>query len=118
MPKSWLPAGCLDRVFILFPDPWPKKRHRKRRLVSRSLFDLLARVMAPGAELRIATDVGDYAHWILLVARGHPAFVWQAASPRDWRERPGDWPQTRYEAKALVQGHRCYFFRYIKPVGR
>ena len=114
----WLPAGCLDRVFILFPDPWPKKRHRKRRLVSRSLFDLLARVMAPGAELRIATDVGDYAHWILLVARGHPAFVWQAASPRDWRERPGDWPQTRYEAKALAQGHRCYFFRYIKPVGR
>jgi tRNA (guanine-N7-)-methyltransferase len=112
----WLPAGSLDRVFILFPDPWPKKRHRKRRLVSRSLLDLLLRVMAPGAELRVATDVADYARWILLAAQAQSGLVWQVAGPKDWRQRPADWPQTRYEAKALAHGHRCYFFRYFKPV--
>ena len=83
----WLPPASLERVFILFPDPWPKKRHVKRRLMSRNLLDLLARVMAPGAELRVATDIGDYAGTILLAACGHPAFAWQAEGPPDWRER-------------------------------
>jgi len=110
----WLPEVSLARVFILFPDPWPKKRHVKRRLVTRSLLDLLARAMAPGAELRIATDIGDYARTILLATQGHPAFVWQAAGPRDWRERRADWPQTRYEGKARGDGRRCYFFRFLK----
>jgi tRNA (guanine-N7-)-methyltransferase len=114
----WLPAGALARLFVLFPDPWPKKRHRKRRLVSRPFLDLIAQVMAPGAELRIATDIGDYARSILLAAKDHPALLWQAAGPRDWRERAADWPQTRYEAKASAQGRRCYFFRFFKPVSR
>ena len=113
----WLPASSLGRVFILFPDPWPKKRHLKRRLVSRQFLELLTRVMAAGAELRIATDVGDYARSILLAAKAHPALAWQANGPNDWRERPQDWPQTRYEAKARAQGHRCYFFRFFKQVG-
>jgi tRNA (guanine-N7-)-methyltransferase len=113
----WLPPNSLGRVFILFPDPWPKKRHRKRRLVSRHFLELLTRVMATGAELRIATDIGDYARSILLAGKAHPALVWQAESPRDWRERPQDWPQTRYEAKARAQGHCCYFFRFFKQVG-
>jgi tRNA (guanine-N7-)-methyltransferase len=91
----WLPAGSLDRVFILFPDPWPKKRHRKRRLISRNLLDTLARIMAPEAELRIATDVADYARWILLAAQAHPELVWRAEGPSDWRCRPAVWPQTR-----------------------
>jgi tRNA (guanine-N7-)-methyltransferase len=110
----WLPEASLSRVFILFPDPWPKKRHVKRRLVTRALLDLLARAMAPGAELRIATDIGDYARTILLAARGHPALAWQASGPQDWRERRPDWPQTRYEAKARGDGRRCYFFRFLK----
>ncbi|HEX9882036.1 MAG TPA: tRNA (guanosine(46)-N7)-methyltransferase TrmB [Hyphomicrobium sp.] len=110
----WLPQASLQRVFILFPDPWPKKRHVKRRLVSRALFDLLARVMAPGAELRIATDIGDYARTILRAARDHPAFAWQAESPQDWRERGPDWPETRYEAKARGEGRRCYFLRFLR----
>jgi tRNA (guanine-N7-)-methyltransferase len=114
----WLPPGSLDRIFILFPDPWPKKRHRKRRLVSRNLLDLLVRVMAPGAELRVATDIADYARWILLATQAHPALSWQVEGPRDWRQRPADWPQTRYETKALAQGRRCYFLRYFKPVAR
>jgi tRNA (guanine-N7-)-methyltransferase len=110
----WLPGATLARVFILFPDPWPKKRHVKRRLVAGNLFALLARAMAPGAELRIATDIGDYARTMLLAAREHPDFVWQAAGPEDWRVRGSDWPATRYEGKATAEGRRCYFFRFRK----
>jgi tRNA (guanine-N7-)-methyltransferase len=110
----WLPEASLQRVFILFPDPWPKKRHVKRRLVAGKLFALLSRAMAPGAELRIATDIGDYARTILLAAREYPRFVWQATGPLDWRTRGADWPGTRYEAKALAEGRSCYFFRFRK----
>jgi tRNA (guanine-N7-)-methyltransferase len=110
----WLPAGSLDRAFILFPDPWPKKRHRKRRLIQRSFLDLLARAMAPGAELRVGTDIADYARSILLAAKDHPQLKWQASGPADWRERGPDWPATRYEGKAAAQGRRCYFFRFLK----
>ena len=108
----WMPAASLQRVFILFPDPWPKKRHVKRRLISAKLFELLAHAMAPGAELHIATDIGDYARTMLLAAREHPGFVWQACGPEDWRRRAADWPATRYEAKAIAEGRRCYFFSF------
>jgi len=109
-----LPGGCLDRVFILFPDPWPKKRHVKRRLVNRALADQLARVMRPGAELRIGTDIGDYLRTILLSLRGHPGFNWHVQGPLDWRVRPPDWPPTRYEAKAGREGRRSYFLRFVR----
>jgi tRNA (guanine-N7-)-methyltransferase len=109
-----LPAASLDRVFILFPDPWPKKRHVKRRLINRGLLDLLAFVMRSGGELRIGTDIGDYLRTILLATRGHPAFVWQVQGPADWRVRPADWPPTRYEAKAGHEGRRGYFLRFTR----
>ena len=112
-----LPDASLDRVFILFPDPWPKKRHVKRRLVNRGLFDHLARVMRPGGELRIGTDIADYLRTMLLAARGRADFAWQVQGPRDWRLRPTDWPQTRYEAKAVREGRRCYFLRFIRTDG-
>lgn len=110
----WLPNASLQRVFILFPDPWPKKRHVKRRLVARPLFELLARVVAPGGELRVATDIGDYSRTILLSLRAQSAFEWKATGPGDWRERRPDWPQTRYEAKAGREGRKCYFFRFCR----
>lgn len=113
----WLPSGAVDRVFILFPDPWPKKRHVKRRLINRSLLDELARVIAPGGQLRIATDIGDYLRTILLAFRGHPAFQWQAGGPEDWRERGTDWPQTRYEAKAVREGRKRYYLRFGRVEG-
>jgi len=110
----WLPAASLDRVFILFPDPWPKARHRKRRLVGTALLDQLARVMKPGAELRLGTDIGDYARTMLVALMRHPHFRWTAKQPADWRERPEDWPGTRYEAKALREGRRCTYLRFVR----
>ncbi|MBL8566957.1 MAG: tRNA (guanosine(46)-N7)-methyltransferase TrmB [Hyphomicrobiaceae bacterium] len=109
-----LPQASLDRVFILFPDPWPKRRHAKRRLVQPPLVELLARVMKPGAELRVGTDIGDYARTALLALTSSPDFVWQAAGPQDWRVRPSDWPGTRYEAKAIREGRCCYFLRFTR----
>lgn len=108
----WLPDASIDRVFILFPDPWPKKRHVKRRLINRALLDELARVMRPAGELRIGTDIGDYLRTILMAFRGHPAFSWMAKGPGDWRVRVADWPPTRYEAKAEREGRRRYFLRF------
>jgi tRNA (guanine-N7-)-methyltransferase len=108
----WLPEGSIARVFMLFPDPWPKKRHQKRRLFSPELLSLLARVMPTGAELRLATDIGDYARTALLAVAGTPDFRWTAEDPGDWRVRPPDWPGTRYEAKAGREGRSCYFFGF------
>jgi tRNA (guanine-N7-)-methyltransferase len=96
-----LPAACLGRVFILFPDPWPKTRHHKRRFVQTEMLDALARVMKPGAELRIASDDSAYVDWTLERLMAHPDFGWTAHSAADWNTRPPGWPQTRYEAKAL-----------------
>ena len=110
----WLPASSLDRAFVLFPDPWPKMRHRKRRLVAMPLLDQLARTLKPGAELRLATDIGDYARTMLVALMRHPSFRWTATGPRDWRTRTADWPQTRYEAKALHEGRRCTYLRFAR----
>lgn len=107
-----LPERSLDRVFILFPDPWPKQRHHKRRIVSTETLDALAAAMRDGAELRLATDDRDYLAWMLERATGHRDFEWLARGPRDWRERPADWPPTRYEQKALAAGRRPAFLRF------
>jgi len=107
-----LAEASLERVFILFPDPWPKLRHHKRRLVATATLDALAHAMRDGAELRLATDDMDYLCWILERATAHAAFEWQARRPQDWRERPPDWPATRYEQKALAAGRRPAFLRF------
>jgi tRNA (guanine-N7-)-methyltransferase len=104
--------ASLDRVFILFPDPWPKRRHHKRRLVSTATLDTLARAMTDRAELRLATDDMDYLRWMLERVTAHDAFEWLARRPQDWRERPPDWPPTRYEQKALAAGRRPAFLRF------
>jgi tRNA (guanine-N7-)-methyltransferase len=107
-----LPSSSIPTTYVLFPDPWPKKRHHKRRLISETTVAELARVMPLGGELRIATDVGDYARTILLLLQTEGSFHWGAQQPADWRQRPADWPSTRYEAKALKSGRRCYYFRF------
>ena len=96
-----LPDASLGRVFILFPDPWSKTRHRKRRFVQTEMLDALARVMKQGTELRIASDDAAYVEWTLERLMAHPDFGWTACGAADWKTRPPGWPQTRYEAKAL-----------------
>ncbi len=109
-----LPDGSIGRAFVLFPDPWPKARHHKRRIVSPDTASELARVLAPGAELRLATDHPGYARWMLDVLIREPRLVWQAESAQDWRVRPDDWPPTRYEAKALAAGRRPVYLRFLR----
>ena len=109
-----LPPRSIDRVFILFPDPWPKVRHHKRRLVAPATLDRLAEIMTDGAELRLATDDPGYLSWMLEHAANHPDFLWTARRPADWRERPNDWPATRYEEKARKAGRPSAFLRFLR----
>jgi tRNA (guanine-N7-)-methyltransferase len=106
-----LPPASIARVFVLFPDPWPKRRHHKRRIVSQETLDRLAEIMTDGAELRLATDDADYLCSMLERVTGHTAFEWLARRPGDWRERPQDWPPTRYEQKAQAAGRALFFLR-------
>ena len=96
-----LPDACLDRVFILFPDPWPKSRHHKRRLVQTDTVAELARLLKPGGRLRFASDVAHYVDWALEIIGADPAFTWTAARADDWRVPPADHITTRYEDKRL-----------------
>lgn len=108
---DWLPEESIQRAFVLFPDPWPKKRHHKRRLLTVETLERLSALLIPGGELRIGTDIGSYASSILINLARVPSLVWQAQSPDDWRIRPPDWPPTRYEQKAVAAGRRCHYFR-------
>ena len=104
--------ASLGRVFILFPDPWPKLRHHKRRIVNPDMLDELARVMTDGTELRLATDDQSYLVWMLRCLEAHPGFTWMAERADDWRTRPEDWPDTRYEGKNRSGGPGATFLRY------
>lgn len=99
-----LKTGSLARLFLLFPDPWPKARHHRRRFVQPATLDEAARALAPGGIYRFATDIPDYMRWTLGHVHRHPAFRWLDEGPQDWRERKPDWPPTRYEAKAIREG--------------
>ena len=109
-----LPDAALGRVFLLYPDPWPKRRHWKRRFVNPDTLNALSRVMKPGAELRIASDIPDYIRHCLAElhhrrAGGEPDFQWTAERPDDWRTPWAGWPGTKYERKALEAGRTpCY----------
>lgn len=96
-----LPDQSLDRFFLLFPDPWPKTRHHKRRFLQTEMLDELARVLKQGAELRFATDDKSYLAFALERLVAHPGFDWMAQGASDWKLRPADWPPTRYELKAI-----------------
>lgn len=113
---DWLPAGQIERCFILFPDPWPKKRHAKRRLLTPDFLRELARVMKPGAELRFATDIADYVRTGLHAVLNCEDFEWPVETAADWRLRPDDWPGTRYEAKAEREGRQRYYFRFRRAL--
>lgn len=101
-----LPDACLDGIYVLNPDPWPKKRHAKRRIISRENLDRFARVLKPGADLIMSTDVDQLADWMTTQACNHAAFEWQAERVADWRVAPNDWISTRYEQKGAKAGRR------------
>jgi len=106
-----LPEACIARAFLLYPDPWPKKKHHRRRFVTPGFLGPLARVMAPGAVLRVATDIPDYVRQTLIEVP-KAGFDWTATRPADWREPWADWPSTRYEQKALRAGRVPHYLTF------
>jgi tRNA (guanine-N7-)-methyltransferase len=108
-----LPDEALSVVYLLHPDPWPKARHAKRRMVNDGPVALMQSKLKPGGELRIATDHPVYLEWTLMVMqRHHDALEWLAEGPRDFLEPPGGWIETRYGAKSRREGRRPYYLRY------
>lgn len=107
-----VPDGALSFVYLLHPDPWPKARHAKRRMVNSGPLDLIAAKLRPGGEFRLGTDDPTYCRWAMMVMNGRRDFEWLAETAADFLTRPGGWPETRYEAKARRKGHEVWYFRY------
>jgi len=101
---DWLPPASLRRIDLLYPDPWPKKRHWKRRFVSPQNLDRFERTLVSGGIFRFASDIESYVEWTLVHCLKRPDFEWTAVCADDWRKPYPGWPGTRYEAKALVAG--------------
>jgi len=109
-----LPDAGLERVYLLHPDPWPKARHAKRRMVNHGPLDLIATKLKPGGEFRLGTDDPTYCRWSMMIMNQRRDFEWQANTAADFLTRPADWPETRYERKARRQGHEVWYFRYVR----
>lgn len=106
---QWLPEKSIDHVDVLYPDPWPKWRQRKRRFLNATSFQSLARVVKSGGTLKIATDIDDYAAWILARVSQQKAWIWKPSHAQDWLQPWPNWPSTRYEQKARREGRpSCY----------
>ena len=104
-----LPDAALAAVDVLYPDPWPKARHHKRRFIGPDTLTALARTIRPGGRLRVVSDIPDYIRWTLVEIARDGSFAWTARQPADWRTPPPGWPGTRYEAKAIREGRApCY----------
>ena len=106
-----VPDGALSFVYLLHPDPWPKARHAKRRMMNKGPVDMIAAKLKPNGEFRFGTDHPVYLRHALMVMQGRTDFEWLCQRPKDFLTRPGGWPETRYEAKARKQGHEVWYFR-------
>jgi tRNA (guanine-N7-)-methyltransferase len=111
---DWLPSGALARLDLLYPDPWPKRRHWKRRFVQNASLKQIARVLRPDGEFRFATDIADYAAWTLERVLRSPDFVWTAERADDWRKPWPGFGGTRYETKAMREGRKPAYFIFRK----
>ena len=111
-----LPPRSIDKAFLLYPDPWPKKKHHRRRFVTPEHLAPLHRVLKPGAEFRIATDIGDYVRQALEQVPRH-GFDWLAERPADWRQHWDDWISTRYEKKAIREGRPQHYLTFRRRPG-
>ena len=112
--RAQIAPGCIDEVLILFPDPWHKKRHHKRRLIQTAFLDLIARVLKPGGRLRLATDWEPYALHMLAALGRHPAFVSEAESGALFVSRPDERPLTRFERRGARLGHKVFDLSYLR----
>jgi len=111
---DWLPVASLDGIDLFYPDPWPKKRHWKRRFVNAANLDRFARVLKPGGRFRFASDIDTYVNWTLLHCHAHSAFEWKASEAADWHTPYEGWPGTRYEAKALREGRTPAYLTFLR----
>jgi tRNA (guanine-N7-)-methyltransferase len=107
---DWLPPASLARIDLLYPDPWPKRRHWKRRFVQDGSLGRLARILIPGGEFRFATDIASYAEHTLMRVLRSPDFIWTAERADDWRKPWPGFVRTRYEAKAIREGRTPAYF--------
>jgi tRNA (guanine-N7-)-methyltransferase len=104
-----LKDNTLERIYVLNPDPWPKKRHHKRRIISQPNLDAFARILKSGGELIMATDVDGLAEWMVTQASIHHAFTWTAQTSADWKNPPSEWIMTRYAEKGIAAGRKQSF---------
>ncbi|MBE6452732.1 MAG: tRNA (guanosine(46)-N7)-methyltransferase TrmB [Alphaproteobacteria bacterium] len=111
---SRMPDNFLDKVFLLFPDPWPKKRHADRRFINPDNLKEIARILKPGGIFRIATDHPVYKRWVLRQMHQNKNFIWTAKCGNDWKHPPKDWVETKYQRKAVFEGRRPVFFDYLR----
>ncbi|MGX5667737.1 tRNA (guanosine(46)-N7)-methyltransferase TrmB [Rhizobium daejeonense] len=111
---DWLPAASLDQIDLLYPDPWPKKKHWKRRFVSQVNLDRFHRVLKPGGLFCFASDIDTYVNWTLIHCRDHGGFAWTARNRADWITPFVGWPGTRYEAKAKREGRSSAYLTFRK----
>jgi tRNA (guanine-N7-)-methyltransferase len=109
---EWLPGASLDRIDILYADPWPKKRHWKRRFISDENVSRFARVIRPGGILRFASDIDTYVEWTLVRLLRNKDFHWLAEKADDWRLPYPNWPGTRYEQKAIREGRKPNYLEF------
>lgn len=111
---DWLPDASLDRIDLLYPDPWPKRKHWKRRFVSEVNLDRFYRVLKPGGLFLFASDIDTYVNWTLTHCRDHGGFQWQAEQSSDWLTPFAGWPGTRYENKARREGRSSAYLTFRK----
>lgn len=113
-----VPDGSLTMLYLLHPDPWPKARHAKRRMMNDGPVRMIADKLKPGGEFRFGTDHPVYLrHALMVMRRFTQSFEWLVEGPQDWQNRPSGWPETRYEAKARRLGHEVWYFRWRRVGG-
>lgn len=108
-----LPDASVEKLFILFPDPWPKTRHHKRRIINKKMVEICARILSQGGLLRLATDHEEYGSWMLERLLASNAFSWAARRCMDWQTPPEGWVTTRYQQKGLA-GDRPLYLDFIR----